>query len=107
MSETNLQSFFRGVMSPITKGNMIVFFPQTPGFTSVYFCSVKKCEPRAKADKVCLNHVKIFLRLNVFREFLEEKSRKMFLDGVARNTAIRQESSSSVWKKINNQLLLS
>lgn len=49
-----------------------------------------------KQIKFGLNHVKIFLRLNVFREFLEEKSRKMFLGGVARNTAIRQENASSV-----------
>jgi hypothetical protein len=58
-----------------------------------------------KQIKFALNHVQIFLRLNVFREFLEEKSRKMFLYSVTRNTAIRQENFLSL-RKMDKLLLL-
>ena len=87
MSETDLHSFFRGIMSPITKGRMAVFSVE-----------LRNVNHERKQIEFALNHVKISLRLNVFREFLEEKSRKMFLDGIARNTAIRQEISLSVRK---------
>jgi hypothetical protein len=73
MSETDLHSFFRGIMSPITNGKMAVFFHKLQSLLQFLSVELRNVNHERKHMKFALNHVKIFLRLNVFREFFRRK----------------------------------
>jgi hypothetical protein len=70
MSATDLHSSFRGIISPVTNGKMAVFFHKLQSLFQFISVELRNVNHERKQMKFALNHVKIFLCLKVFREFL-------------------------------------